>query len=490
MPNSNTPVLVGVAQILQRITDPLEGKEPLLLMLDAAQAAATDTESASILSAIDSVRVIRGIWRYNNPAQFIADKLGLGAVETVGSCYGGNMVQSLVNQSARDILAGNNSVILMTGAENGNSLAKAQKAGLKLESSVAPGKYTRMFGIDQSMSNDIESALGIRQPIQVYPMFENAIRYNNSETIAEHARRISELWAGFSRVASSNPNAWMQTRVDAETIRTASPTNRMVSFPYPKLMNSNNAVDMSSALILCSVSKARALGIPASKWVYPWSGTDADDKYYLSNRDNFYASAAIRIAGQKVLALAGMRVSDIDLVDVYSCFPAAVQVAVKALGLDPAGPLTVTGGLTFGGGPLNNYVMHSIARMVELLRTAPGDKGLITANGGFLTKHAFGVYSTEAPAGSFQYANVQEQVDATPARNVVAAHDGEVTIETYSVMYDARGPAIGHVACLLPDSRRAWANISHRDTLRSMVSEEYCGRAARLNRAGCLTPLH
>ena len=187
------------------------------------------------------------------------------------------------------------------------------------------------------------------------------------------------------------------------------------------------------------------------------------------------------------MALAGVGVADLDYVDVYSCFPSAVQVAVNELGLSLDQPLTVTGGLTFGGGPLNNYVMHSISRMVELLRENQGRKGLITANGGFLTKHAFGVYSTEPPARDFSFAHLQEEVDQCPVREWLVDHDGEVTIETYSVMFGAAGPAIAHAACLTPDGRRTWANTSDRGVMEAMMVEEFCGRSASIDGRGNLS---
>lgn len=475
--NPNTPVLVGVSQILQRIDDPLSGKEPVAMMLDAVHQAAADCGNNDILKKADSIRVVRGIWRYKQPAKYLAEQLGLSNVETVGTAYGGNMVQSCVNASAAEILKGDKSIIVITGAENGNSQAKAQKQSVELSALDLPGKYDRILGKDESMSSEEEIAVGIRAPIQIYPIFENAIRHQKGESIEAHAKRISELWAGFSQVAKDNDTAWLRDPVDAETIRTPGPKNRMVSFPYPKLMNSNNAVDMAAALIMCSVEQAKALGIPESKWVYPLAGTDAHDHYYVSNRDNLYSSPAIRIAGNKALELAKMQVSDIDLLDVYSCFPSAVQVAANELGLDTSKPLTITGGLTFGGGPLNNYVMHSIAKMVELLRGAGDKRGMITANGGFLTKHAFGIYSAE-PLQEFVHANVQAEVDATPKREAVQGHEGDVLIESYTVMYGPNGPAMGHAACLLPDGRRTWANTEDSDLMAAMTTEEFCGKAA------------
>ena len=159
----------------------------------------------------------------------------------------------------------------------------------------------------------------------------------------------------------------------------------MISWPYTKLMNSNNMVDQGAALVLTSVAKATGLQIPRERWVFPYVGTDAHDTYVIGRRASFSGSPAIRIAGRRALELAGVGVDDLAAIDVYSCFPSAVQVAANELGLplgDPQRPLTVTGGLTFAGGPWNNYVSHSIATMAETLAANPGGVGLITANGG------------------------------------------------------------------------------------------------------------
>lgn len=485
--NPNTPVVVGVGHINQRITDPLEGKEPIDLMVDAVRLAAVDAGSDALLRQVNSVRVIRGAWRYRQPAGYVAEAIGSPAAEKVGTCFGGNMVQSTLNASAIDILNGDHEVIVLTGAEIGNTQAKARKLGVELPATRTEGAYDRMIGREEPMASGAEMARQIQQPIQMYPIFENAVRHAASESIEAHVKRVSELWAGFSEVAGGNPDAWINDPVSAEVIRTAGPDNRMVSFPYPKLMNSNNAVDMSAAIIVCSVTKAKALGISQDKWVYPWTGTDAHDTYFVSSRDNLYSSPAIRIAGARALELAGLGFDDVDLIDLYSCFPSAVQVAANELGLSQDRPLTVTGGLTFGGGPLNNYVMHSIARMIKLLRAAPGQKGLITANGGYLTKHAFGIYSTEPPAKDFQHEDLQQEVDQTPSREWVVDHNGEATIESYTVMFDADGPGIGHAACLTPDGQRTWANCEEADVVNAMTAEEFCGRAVSINGAGLMS---
>ncbi len=484
--NPNTPVIIGASQWLQRITNPEDALEPVDMMVKAVQMAAEDTTVPGLLSAIESVRVVRGVWRYTQPAGYVAEKIGVPNAEKYGTPFGGNSVQALVNQSALDILGGDRNLLVITGAEFGNTQAKARKAGIELAYKETEGDYDQFLGEDVKMAGEPEMARGIRQPIQIYPIFENAIRFNRGETIEEHIRRVSELWASFSRVAAGNPNAWIREPRSAQDIRTPSASNRMISFPYPKLMNSNNAVDMAAALIMCSVDKAKALGIPEDLWVYPWSGSQAHDHYFVSERVDLHSSPAIRLAGRRAMEMAGVTPDELDFVDVYSCFPSAVQVGATELGLDMGRDLTITGGLTFGGGPLNNYVMHSIARMVELSRENPGKKGLITANGGYLTKHAFGIYSSEAPAQDFQHADLQSEVDQLGKREGLVDFDGETVIESYTVMFGADGPVMGHAACLTADGKRTWANTDDLDVCRAMTTEEFCGRRAIIDGKGGL----
>jgi len=474
-----TPVLVGISHLEQRFTDFESAKEPIQLMIDAVNQAAEDAGSKELLNT-GSVRVIRGIWPYEDPARAVAQAIGSPNAETALTAFGGNFVQTALNQSALDIQAGLHDVIILTGAECGSTQAKAAKAGQDLGWAELPGTPDRLIGAEKDMRHDAEIAIRLGRPIQIYPIMETALRHASGLSVDAHLEHISKLWAGFSDVAAANPNAWIREAKSAEEIRTISPMNRPVSFPYPKLMNSNNNVDQAAALILVSEEKAKALGISRDKWIYPWAGTDAQDHYYFSNRDNFHSSPAIRFAGGKCLELTGSTPDDIDMIDVYSCFPVAVQIACRELGFDMNRPLTVTGGLTFAGGPLNNYVMHSIARMAQLLRENPGKRGMITANGGYITKHAFGIYSSEPPAQPFQHADLQDQVDAELKRDVVIEHQGTGTVEGYSVMYGPEGVTKAFVAARLADGQRAWGTSEDVDLLQSMTEEEFCGRSVNL----------
>ena len=473
---------MGVGQFLNRIATLDDAIEPLEMMMCAVRRAEADTGTGGFLGQVQSVRVVRGMWSYENPAAVIAERIGAAGAQTVGTLVGGNQNQALMNQTAAEILAGKFDLVLITGAENGNSSGKARRAGVSLAQTPAPGKPDLVFGAEQRPEHhEYEVAKGIRRAIQVYPMYDNALRHERGESLQAHIERVSELWSRFNDVAQDNPNAWVRDNMTAEEIRTPSSRNRQISFPYTKFMNANMSVDMAAALIACNLETAKRLGIPQSKYVYPHSGVEGYDHFSASVRENFHTSPGVRITGTRAMALAGIDVGDLDFVDLYSCFPSAVQVAAAELGLGEERPLTVTGGLTFGGGPLNNYVMHSIARTVELLREKPDGYALVTANGGNLYKHAHGIYSGQAPEGDFQTDDVKAEIAALPSRECLPEYDGDATIESYTVMYENDEPRIGHVSCLTPSGPRTWVNTEDADLVRAMVSEEFCGRSARLS---------
>ena len=483
-----TPVLIGAGQINQRTEEP--GVEPVDLMALAAREAA----DPRVLAAVDSIRVVNLLsWRYRDPGLLLAGRIGAAQASTQYTGIGGNTPQSLVNQTCLDIQQGRADVVLLAGGETWRTRMRLRARGIRPEWTrqdesvpVPPGA-----GSDVPMSGPAEDRIGLDRPAFVYPMFEEALRIAGGESIEDHRRRIGELWAQFSAVAAANPNAWVREALTGEQITATGPDNRMISWPYPKLMNSNNMVDQSAAVVLCSVEKAEHLQIPRDEWVFPHAGTDSHDTYSIAERDELHRSPAIRIGGARVLELAGVGLDDIDHVDVYSCFPSAVQVAARELGLpvgDPGRPLTVTGGLTFAGGPWNNYVMHSIATMAQRLRENPGTHGLITANGGYLTKHSFGVYSATPPADAFRWEDVQDVVDREPVRTALVEWEGIGAVESWTTPYDRDGkPDKAFMTVRTPDGARVLAVVSDADEAAATVAADIAGAAVRVRADGTAT---
>ncbi len=489
MVDPRTPVLIGAGQLSHRVDRGEAPLEPVDLVAEALRRAAEDSGAgAAALTGADTVHVVSILsWRYRDPGLLVAQRLGADPRRTTLSGMGGNSPQSLVNLACLDLQAGRSDLVLIGGAEAWRTRMGARKGNGELDwtSQGEDVPEAERSTADVAMSAPGEQARGVVMPVQVYPVFEQAIRIGLGRTVPEHAVAMSELWAGFSAVAARNPHAWIQQPYTAEQIRTPGPDNRMIGFPYTKLMNSNNAVEQGAAVILCSAERAEALGVPRDRWVFPHSGTDAHDHYFVSEREDLRSSPAIRVAGRTALELAGVGVDDLAHVDLYSCFPSAVEVGAAELGLGLDRPLTVTGGLSFAGGPWNNYVTHSIAAMAGVLREDPGSVGLVTANGGFITKHAIGVYGTEPPATPFRHAEPQAEVDALPSRTICEAPDGAIEIESWTVLHGRDGgPENGFVVGLLADGQRAWGTTQDPDQLQALLTEELAGRKADLRPDG------
>jgi acetyl-CoA C-acetyltransferase len=489
-----TPVVVGVAQTLRRPDDPATASAPVDMMADVLRVAGDDSGAGSgLLERADSVRIAAVLsWRYTDPGTLVAARLGITPRQTVVTTTGGNSPQMLLNDTALAIERGDIDVALLAGAEAMYTRLRARKvkAWLDWEQQRADAEPTQVLGDDRPGVSDLEMARSIMLPIQVYPVFENALRAAAGESIDAHQQKIAALWSRFSAVAARNPHAWFGEEKSATEIATVTADNRWIGFPYTKAMNANLDTDQAAALIVCSVEAARAAGVPEEKWVFPWSGADAHDHWFVSERENLHSSPATRLAGGAALELAGIGIADVAHVDLYSCFPSAVQIGAAELGLgldEPDRPLTVTGGLSFAGGPGNNYVTHSIAAMVETLRADPGSFGLCTALGWYITKHAVGIYSTTPPPNGFRHAHPQEQVDGLPKREAVADYEGDLTVESYTVMHERDGqPAMAIVAGLLPDGRRTWVNTNEPGLMKSMTLEEFVGRPATIKAGGQL----
>jgi acetyl-CoA C-acetyltransferase len=488
--DARTPVVVGVGQVSQR-TEPAAARPPIELF-EAAARAAGDDAGHGLLDRTDTVAVVQIVsWPYPDAGAFVARRLGIEPRRTVVSTVGGNSPQLLANEMGRRILDGEADVVLLGGAESMHARWRARRpprTHLEWESGDDPPCET-VLGDPRPGVNDYETAHGALAPTTVYPLFETALRGVLGHSVEEHQRAVSELWATFAAVAADNPNAWSRTAYTPEQIRTVSPDNRMVVAPYPKLMCSNIDVDQGAALLLCSYEAARAAGVPDDRLVFLHAGADGHDHWFFSERDSLADAPGLGRVVHDALDAAGIGVDDVARFDLYSCFPAAVELAMRSIGLaGPAGgdarPLTVTGGLGFAGGPVNNYPTHAIARMVELLRADPGSYGLTTALGWYATKHAAGVWSTTPPRTCFarvEPATTQARIDALPSRRAAGTFDGDALVEATAVVMERDGtPSLGLVAGLTADGTRALANTRDVDVMRSLVDEAWEGRKVRI----------
>ncbi|MFQ5479383.1 MAG: acetyl-CoA acetyltransferase [Candidatus Binatia bacterium] len=491
MSDDLTPILVGAGQFTQRDVEPDQALEPVDMMAEASRRAAMDagtTPRSNILESVDSVSVVNILgWNYRNAPGLLSARLGISPRETIYSTVGGNTPQWFVNETADRIASGKVRVALLAGAEALYSYHRARKAGVWLDWSKGGDGDPTVAGEDRMGSTAEEMSHGLQMPIQIYPLFENALRAHRGLSINEHRRYLGSLCSSLSSVVSNNPYAWFRDPRTEECLTVVSEDNRYIAFPYTKYMNAIITVDQSAALIMTSVSAARALGIHPERWVFLHGSGDAHDLWYVTQRQNYYSAPALRLAGEKALTMARISIDEVDYLDLYSCFPCAVQIGRSMLGIseEDSRPLTVTGGLACHGGPGNNYTMHAIATMTSKLRSDPGSKGLVTGMGWYLTKHSVGVYSSEPPARAWRRErpeNYQPLIDRSKHPVFESRPDGRADVETYTVLFNREGrPEKGIVIGRLADHSRFVANTpDDEELLREFVDAEAVGRRGRV----------
>ena len=479
------PAIAGAAQAIQRPgewTDPAEAKGPIELMLDAARAAAEDAGSPALLDAVQWIGVVGGAWSYTNPAQVIARELGLAGAKTALTMYSGSSPQDLLGVAADKIATGEVEVALVAGGEATWSERRIKAAGGEPSWITDPGEgEPEMYSLFAPEMMAEAAAFGGASP--AYALFEDSLRAALGLSMDAHRDRISALWERFSAVAADNPYAWDRTAHSAAEIREPTPDNRMIVFPYTKAMVANNTVNQASAVVLCSVGYARSHGLSTDGFVFPHVVTTSHETWEVARRRLLHGAPAVAAAGRAAMEQVGISVDDVRHVDLYACFPSIVQMSAEALGFGLDRPLTVTGGLGFCGAPLANSSGLAIAAMVPLVRE--GGWGFVHANGGFATKHAFGVYSASAP-DSYVRRDCQDLVDDQAREPAPSEWEGRASVEASTVVYDRSGPSHVLAAVLDGAGRRGFARSADASLIESSERGELTGAAVTRTAGGDL----
>jgi acetyl-CoA C-acetyltransferase len=480
-----TPVIVGAAQLTR--DGGTDG--PIALATEALLLAADDTgTNGQLLGRADSYRHVASVcWPYSDEAALIAAEVGASPRETVRtSALGGDGPQRLVSDTARAIVAGEVDVAVITGAEALAALRHAQQAGGRPGWPHQPSDATptRVVGADRFPSNEAEVAVGLMAPVYNYALLESALQARAGVDRETHMRAVAGIWSRFSEVAAANPHAKLRRRYSPAELLDSADGNRPVSAPYSKLLVANIQVDQATAMIMCSAGAARAAGVPRERWVFVVAGAHAADEWFMTERSELGTSPAIDAIGGAALGHAGLSIDDVAHIDLYACFPSAVQIAAEELGLaldDPSRPLTLTGGLTFAGGPGNNYSSHAIAAVVGRLRADPDAAGLCTALGWYATKHACGIYSGAPPDRPFREIDANPLVERPPPRAATASYQGRATVEACTIPYSRDGrPEAVIVSALAPDGRRALARATDLGAINRAIGEDLVGETVTL----------
>jgi acetyl-CoA C-acetyltransferase len=470
------PVLVGVGTVTQRAPDTQAARDAVDLMTDAVQAAIEDAGARSLASRAGSIAVPRGTWGCDDPGRVIAERIGSSAARTILAEVG-VLQQTLVTRACAAIAGGEVDVAIVCGGEAKYRALLAAKTGDQAPehpgTEAPPDEVLRPDGVIVTQA-ELERGLGV--PVRQYAIVESALAHAAGHSPDEHRAHLGALWSSFARVAAANTEAWDRTAPSADAIVTPSDRNRLVAVPYTRLLCSQWNVDQAAALLFASADAAREAGVDPERCVYPLSAAESNAMVPLSLRRDMHRWPAFAAAAERAFALAGRSRGDVDLVELYSCFPAAVQVQANELGIGTDRPLTVTGGMTFAGGPLNNYALQSTAAMARLLREGAGETGIVTCVSGMLTKPAVALWSAAAPATGFAWADVSAEA-RTPTVPFTDTDSGDATIAGATVVHRTGG-AERAIAVLDVSGARTIAVCEDADAIAWLESDGAVGRSA------------
>jgi acetyl-CoA C-acetyltransferase len=464
-PEDRIPVIVGIGEITDRPTELTAGLEPLALLEEALKRAEKDS-GGKLLSDIGSLDVVNFLsWRYRDPERQLAQRLGINPAHCYYGPVGGESPIRYLHEAAQRIARGECSVAAVCGAEAQSSATKAERAGVTMPwtpfaHDVEEPKRGAAFQKPMAVK------LGVFRPVTVYPLYEAASSAHWGQTPREAMAESGSLWSTYSAVAAQNPNSWLKRHVPAEEITTPTQDNRLIAWPYNKLMVANPSVNMGAALLMTSLKKAREAGIAEDKMIHVWGGASAEEPRDYLIRDQFYESHAQNAVLNAVMDLAGGSGKAFDAIELYSCFPCVPKMARRTLGLGPDVQPTVNGGLTFFGAPLNTYMTHAACAMVRKLRGG-AKLGLLYGQGGFVTKHHGLVLSPQAPRQTLsQDTSVQAEADRNRGKvpEFVTEASGKGSVESFTALYDRNGEVEhGVVMMRTENDARALARVPAAD---------------------------
>jgi acetyl-CoA C-acetyltransferase len=441
------PVIVGVGEVNDRPAVATKGLSSLDLMRVALELADEDA-GGGLLAVIESLDVVNQIsWPVDDLVGDLVRRLGIAPTH-----------------ATTDAPSGDSPVRYITGGEALRTAAARTKAG-----TTSSGPSKEMMRVRaEAMASPLRLKYGLLTPTDIYPLYENATRARWNQSLAEAQAESAGIWAGFSEVATTNPFAWIRQRHTPDMIVTGSADNRPIAHPYTKLMVANAAVNQGAAVILTSLAKAKAMGVPEHRLIYVWAGAAAKEPDNFLLRDRFDHSPSMTAVLEKVLEFNALDIDAFDDVELYSCFPCVPKMARRVLGWPDTKPASVVGGLTFAGGPIGNYMAHAAAGMVRKLRRT-GTYGLLYGNGGVVTKnHAIVLARQPPPAGLHpQDYDVQARADAMrgPIPTLIEEHAGPAAVETFTVIYERDGsPKFGIVIGRTPAGERFVARVPKEDT--------------------------
>lgn len=447
------PVIIGVGEVNDRPDDPRQGLDSVGLMATAIRKADEDAGGGWLARCDWLANVAQASFRDLDVVKQLPEALGIAPATRIEKPPYGDAPLQLVSDAANAVAGGEARVAIACGGEAIRTAAKLGGAGL--------------FGNAPMVAQDTERRYSLTIPAHIYPLYENATRAAWGQTLAQSQAESGQIWSIMSQVANDAEGAWLKQPRTPEEITTFDANNRPIAFPYSKLQVANSSVNQGAAVIVTSLAIAREAGFDEGRLVYIGAGAQAYEAEGPLERDTFTGTPAMDVTLEKSLEMNGLDAGQIDHIELYSCFPCVPKMARRKLDIPADQPLTVHGGLTFGGGPLGNYMMHASAAMVRKLR-AGSEYGLLYGNGGYCTHHHSLVLSSHPIEGVTFPRDYRFDSLADARRGPIPVNDqtyeGPARIETYTVFHSREGDQTGGtVIALTPDGRRVVSMVDGDD---------------------------
>ena len=454
------PVIIGVGQIADRPENDADGLDSVELMAEAARRANADA-GGKILGRCDWLAIVPQLsFPALDPPRELPAVLGIdpARVEQADLPSGDTPVRFL-SDAANAIARGDATVALIAGGEGLRTAVRRPDAAEK-------NAGRAMTSNTRKTASAHRQRYGLVTPTEIYPLYENASRAAWGQTLAEGQAESACIWSLMSQVAEGSEAAWLRKAVPADEIAEVTAANRMIVFPYTKLMNANAGVNQGAAVIVTSQAVAQEMGL-ADQAIFVGAAAAAHEPDDPLARARWDRVPGMEVSLREALAANELEPSDLDHVELYSCFPCVPKISRRLIDWPQDRPATVHGGLTFGGGPVGNYMAHAIAQMVLTLRKS-GRYGLLFGNGGYCTHNHVVVIGTEPPPdGTFPQDYHRQKLaddlrgEFPPLRDDV---EGPATLETYTVKYGRDGlPAYGVVMARGEDGERLIARVEADD---------------------------
>ena len=483
------PVIVGVGQAIER---------------DAVVSVVELAHRAVLAASADAPRVLERIERLsfvapsfsrasNRPASELAARLRLDPVVCEVSTAGGNSPQWLMNRACAEIAAGRLRTTLLCGAEATRSMRLAEPgadflrispdAGEAAAGPADPVVGTPLHGLLEA--SEIKAKL--MRPADLYPVFESALAARAGATPAQWRVRLGALLSRALRGRRAQSlrlvSRGTDRRGDRDTERRQPPHGRALHEAHEQLRPGRSR-ERTARDEPCAGDGARArrsLRVSLGGCDQHRRGADAASGSRRITGDPGRGAGLFRSGGRRIRARSIASIST-------PAFRSPSRSAPPRSGSPSTirAGLTLTGGMSFFGGPGNNYTSHGIAAATLRLRDQ-GGLAYVSGNGGFLSKHSLGIYSAKPRAAGAAFvladtARAQAEIDAA-ALPVTLEAEGEARVDGSTVVYGRDGQVeAAPIIATLNDGRRLAARAAEK-ILPGLAGRSLVGETVRVTGA-------